>query len=175
MYCSKCGSEIPETSQFCQKCGQPVTSAPTASIEVHPDSSVGWKKSRLSIIAAILSIIVLVISICPMSVDMILGAYSDDEAFGQSLINATAIRFGLILLTILLNILYLAIKKPSKLIAVLTLLSVVINVGTFFVLREGNGGATYASLGALVGDVFILIAGIGALCIVVDSFIKHNN
>jgi uncharacterized membrane protein YvbJ len=171
MYCSKCGSEIPDSSQFCQKCGQQITSASITKVDT-TDSSVGWKKSRLSIIAAILSIIVLVISICPTSFDLAFGAYSDDKAFGQSLINATAIRFGLILLAILLDILYLAIKKPSKIVAILALVVVASNIGPTFFINDQNNVPS-ASLGALVGDVFILIAGIGALCIVIDSFIKH--
>jgi hypothetical protein len=171
MYCSKCGSEISDSSQFCQKCGQPVTSAPISKVEA-TDSSVGWKKSRLSIIAAILSIIVLVISICPMSVDMILGGVTQDDPTGMGILNASYLRLGLILLAILLNIMYFAIKKPSKIIALMTLLVVVGNIGSFYLINDENGVA-YASLGTVVAGIFIIIAGIGALCIVVDSFIKH--
>lgn len=62
VYCTKCGADLPEDSQFCRKCGQPVVATPVspASPASPTTSPAPVKSSRLERIPLFLALLVIV-------------------------------------------------------------------------------------------------------------------
>lgn len=128
------------------------------------------KKSTLRIIGAILSIVGSILSLCFLMIDVVLGSYTSSEYadFAQDLINNSVYRMGLVLLIIILSTICISLPKPSKTFSIILL--VVASITVFFPFLVENGGSAF---GGIFGSVLLVIALIGAVAMVVDSFVNR--
>ena len=132
MFCSNCGTENPETSSFCSKCGAKInsqTSEPT-----QPNGE--FIKSKLTTVGAVLALVSLIISICPLAISGFVGNYQltlpDNNpsvmSLGHNMVNTALIRLGFVLLAIVFSSISLATDKPLKIISIALLLSVILAI-----------------------------------------------
>jgi hypothetical protein len=115
-----------------------------------------------------------IIAICPLTLDVLIAAWtwgngpenSDVVKWGQNLSNMTTSRIALVLLTIIFSIVILSIRKPSIILSVLLLFSVIVSIFLPW-LMEGKA----QSIGGAVGFFFLLVSLIGSLMLLADSLI----
>jgi hypothetical protein len=166
MYCSKCGAEMQETALYCPKCGEKTNLQATATtVNTHPN------RSTLRKAGAIICIITSIISACLLFGDVILYSMPliDIQVTPAPAVkNPTSVVFfqiGLMLLVFILSVVSLTLKRPSKIISIALVLTILVNMGIFWYLP---------SIGGYIGLIFEFVNIIGGIFLIVDSFIKQK-
>jgi zinc ribbon protein len=169
MYCSKCGTENPETASYCSKCGARINLSDN-NVEVKQEA----KRSTLRLIGGVVALIAAVISICPFSLEMLIGTISpadtETEQWMMDVLGNSVYRMGFVLLIIVFAIVSLVKKSPSRIIPGLMILSTIIAIGLPYIPLFGTHNNQ--SLGGFVGSIFLLIVLVGNVLLLVDGFRK---
>lgn len=163
MFCSKCGAENSNIAKYCEKCGEGLVKINSPHLQEKPKN----KRSTLRIIGASLVILGGLLSLCFLVFDMALSVYTspDQMDIQEQIMNASMYRLGFVFITIILSIICVALKRPSRIISIILL---VISAITAF------SPWLMGSVGGLFGTVFLIFGTIGAVSLVVDSFINFK-